>query len=1170
MAGETTTSHSEQPPCPDPSVHEKQHQLSAAASTAALYATHPERNTSHRKSPLDSNGKLSSQSAAASLKYAQPQDLPSFPSRGADFSAANTAATLAKDHKMKELWHPELSAAGSKAALLAVRDGGKLDLWEPTPSSAGNSAATLAMRNKTLSPELDRGYTDVGRNNSMLAATQSIRRGRQRAGSTPVAPPVAYPDSQNSGKNALNAASVASVRAPPTDGWNSEANQAARVKNMHMDRNMFGEHPMVQPEVEEQKHKAAIHASAVSMAKQMYEYQKRQEVASETSSAINVGSAGAETAHRRNQSSPQTDIKQEAIKYIHLQDAAYKMAQERLAKMDKDMEQNRYREYYGYGNQPPKKSQSSVRGTRRGRKRASSEPQLYYEDSDDEEQARRIRTQMSQLSTGINTVDNKQRSDDRARLLAAAEKRVHERMHDMDEKVFQETGKPSQAMMDEWETKARAKAEKNREERQSHPGKTHIGGGKYMDQSEIEAIAAARLKPTFDELDATAEKKRARDEEFKAEKDRLELARMEEKLKDDQTKAEFKKIKEQDKAKARREKDERKAAERAEKEEAKARKSEDKRKSRDYKRETVPAVASGTTPAEGADKEGIEDEPHTREVPTQENQAREEPQEKSGRSMFDRIASKLKRHGNESKTANEPERAVEERKEDAKESELPAVTVHETADRPDDDAARPVGAAPGTGAVAAGSTEDDGAVIEDREMKSEEESKLSRSTEAAAGVAALGPIVAAGGLAVEHSPPRKYEEARSEISSLSTAENEESVDGRLQPETTTSAENTGQHNFAGPSLAVGGRPDLERHISQIPASSGSSEADDESSDLEDTDEDDVYGRPVASTYSTHSEVPITPAPTRADEAPTRDMAVVNDTPVFLNDSQFREPPTVVTDEPARPESPVSSLHSEEQRKSAIVNEEVPPDAPLVAPTSNASEPREAVPAPASAAQTAPAEKEVKQASPPEKEKEHKGLRGLFSKFRGKSKAETKPGKLHKSPPRNDSSEKSFQGGASYTGVGAKDDSKDDTITPVTTTSAGKEAEGLSSEPIGTVDTMGDNKAVGGTGGDARAASPSSFRRNNDGLKDLDDVSSSGADEDDLARGRGGRLTGELGDGPPKGGGTLGLWAPASNGEDDQFEEARDHFDESLAPPPAFGGQQKSASPTRETRFQEQL
>ena len=456
---------------------------------------------------------------------------------------------LAKDHKMKDLWQPEMSSAGSKAALLAHKDGGKLDLWHPTASSAGNSAATLAMRNKGLSPQIDRGYTETGRNNSLLAATKSHHEGRQRAGTMPAAttPPPAYPDSRNSGKNALNAAAVshrASTRTAP-DGWNSDANQAARVKNMHMDSAMFGEHPPVEPEVDEKRHQAALRASAVSMAKQMYDYQNRTGtgpgMGSDTSS-LNVGSAGAETAHRRNQSTTsQTDIKEEAIKYIHLQDAAHKLAQERLAKVDKEMEPGRYREYYGYPSQSPKKSRLSVRGSRRGRKRASSEGQ-YFEDSDDEEQARRIRTQMSQLSTAQNTVDDKQRQEDRARLLAAAEKRVHARMHDMDEKVFLETGKPTQAMMDEWEEKARAKAEKDRVERNQHSGKTHIGGGKYMDQSEIEAIAAARLKPTLDELNDTAEKKRARDEAMRAEADRRETARMEEKMKSEETKAEFKRI----------------------------------------------------------------------------------------------------------------------------------------------------------------------------------------------------------------------------------------------------------------------------------------------------------------------------------------------------------------------------------------------------------------------------------------------------------------------------------------------------------------------------------------------------------------------------------------------------------------------------------------------------
>ena len=399
----------------------------------------------------------------------------------------------------------------------------------------------MAMRNKGLSPELDRGYTATGRSNSMMAATKSL--GRQRAGSTPAPAPAQYPDSQNSTKNALNAATVShrtSKLAP--DGWDSEAMQAARFKNVgnRMDRSMFGEHPPVEPELEEQRHQAALRASAVSMAKQMYEYQNRASTPSETSSALGSAGHGAGTAHRRGQSvTSQPDLKEEAVKYIHLQDAAHKIAQERLAKMEKEHENERYREYYGYGDTSPKKSRMSTRR----RPRAASEGQD-LDDSDDEKQARRIRTQMSRLNTAQNAVSDKQRSDDRARLLAAAEKRVQARMHDMDEKVFLETGKVSQSMMDEWEVKAREKAERDKEERDRNApaGMTHIGGGKYMDKADIEAIAAARLKGTFDELDENAAKMRQRDEDAARRADEAETARMAEKMEQDNQKAEFKRI----------------------------------------------------------------------------------------------------------------------------------------------------------------------------------------------------------------------------------------------------------------------------------------------------------------------------------------------------------------------------------------------------------------------------------------------------------------------------------------------------------------------------------------------------------------------------------------------------------------------------------------------------
>ncbi|EMC91501.1 hypothetical protein BAUCODRAFT_330337 [Baudoinia panamericana UAMH 10762] len=482
--------------------------------------------------------------AAASLKYARAQDLPSFPSTGhVGDGAGLKAANLAKDYKMQELWQPELSSAGSRAALLAHKEGPKLDLWQPSASKAGNSAAVLAMRGaQGLSPQLDRGYTPEGKSNSLKAANLSINR----SGTLPPSAPPSYPDAENAGHNALNAATSVHRRDNSNattnsklmpDGWDSEANQAARVTHLHMKPEMFTEHPPVDVGNDEAKHQAALRASAVSMAKQMYEHQNRTAFGSD----LTPKELAAATP-----SGQQRDMKQEALRYINLQDAAHKLAQERLAKIDKNFEQAQYREYYGYPDQTaaPRKSISSrlsMSGGRRPRNRDSAEADP--DDSDDEANARRIRSQMSQLNSGLQSVDEKKRTDDRARLLAAAEAKVHAQMHSMDEKVFADTGKVSPAMMEEWEAKARKRAEEERAERAAHPGQVNIGGGKFMAQSEIEAIAAARLKPTLDEINDTAEKRRARDQEIREQKEEEERLKREEKERKAQEKMEARRAK---------------------------------------------------------------------------------------------------------------------------------------------------------------------------------------------------------------------------------------------------------------------------------------------------------------------------------------------------------------------------------------------------------------------------------------------------------------------------------------------------------------------------------------------------------------------------------------------------------------------------------------------------
>jgi hypothetical protein len=196
----------------------------------------------------------------------------------------------------------------------------------------------------------------------------------------------------------------------------------------------------------------------------------------------------------------------------------------------------------------------------------------------------------------------------------------------------------------------------------------------------------------------------------------------------------------------------------------------------------------------------------------------------------------------------------------------------------------------------------------------------------------------------------------------------------------------------------------------------------------------------------------------------------------------------------------------------------------------------------------------------EKAQETKRSRGFFSRFRNRnSKAERQPG--------------SFSGTSGKPTAGTEAT----TATAGTTIAAPAAAAATSSS-------------------DPRAASPSSFTRRRHSSSDdgvatprksslsLSDVSSlsSGLDEDDIHEGRTGRMAraekkgiaavdadGVDADGVATTTGK-GKGVRSDDDESDQFEEARDHFDEGLAPRPSFGGQAKSASPARETRFKEEV
>lgn len=497
----------------------------------------------------------------------------------------------------------------------------------------------------------------------------------------------------------------------------------------------------------------------------------------------------------------------------------------------------------------------------------------------------------------------------------------------------------------------------------------------------------------------------------------------------------------------------------------------------------------------------------------------------------------------------------------------------------------------GSGPAAAGGVEDEQATrdqaLDDLEDSDDEDEDVDRvqMAGAIAGTAALGAVIAAGSVAAEHRNQTSgidEEEHISEVSSLSTADElSDSADDRDLQGVTTAQEHSGAYNFAEPSPAMErGRPDLYRHISTLESSSSS-----ERESLYDvTDEDDERGRGR-----------LEPRPTMHEEFQEREGVPARDTPLIISETV----PAAVAEEPDSPVSPLHEGHQDEEDpaedgKVVVVNKEAPPDAPhpIVAPApvpyDSASVAESEPGAPAPVVKSGPSvderkqdkgklKKEEKKEEKTEEKKEGGGVRGFFRKLKNKTKADNKLQKRQSSATGSESSLRAASASKESETKAPEpapvENTKDEEfITPVTTTTAALEQE----QHVGTDGPIGDPKHISGIGGDPRPTSPSSFKRYDAESRDLDDVSSSGADEDDVSRGRAGRLVKKLGlkkDKSKESEGGEKVQSSTSNSREDQFEEAeegRDHFDESLAPPPAFGGQMKSGSPVRETRFQEQL
>ncbi|KAK1243509.1 hypothetical protein MKX08_001647 [Trichoderma sp. CBMAI-0020] len=582
-------------------------------------------------------------SASGRLKYADPRSLPSYPSSGLSpggaaasaaaslgwfshkpietwkpdkTSSASAAAVLAKDYKIHPAWEPVMDGTGAKAAVLAVGSAStayrhssvkksRHDSWgntaaasafttsanrpvspEPTTLTAshGSSAATQAFQANLLQsakvasspPPSPREKPLAAAKGAMSPSRLGVPASRARSYSTPPEP--YYADAKRASVSALNGASIAhqaAMNKPP------EIEDTGAIPVTTMTRNMFTSHPPVKLEVDEQTTNERIHQSAVEMAKKMYQQQQLNRV--DDSEDGTEGDAGPS-----------------ANRFVNLQDAAYRQAQERLAKLQDEHEKNRqYHDYYT--SEKPLRRRFTIMD--RIRRRSASES-----DVEDRTRSDLVHQQMSLFTSQLEQVDEEKRERDREALLIAARRNVKASLQGMDEQHYFETGKVNPTILGDWQVRAQQAAQLRHDTRTDDGGRVDIGGGMFMDADEIDAIAARRVRPVLDDIHEKAEAERERLASLKLEEEAKKAEAERERDRERELKDIQKRAREEDKQQEKARRQQEKIEEKQKREEEKAAKAEQKRLAKEDKKKPKPQAIV-------TDPQTQESHPETQESP---------------------------------------------------------------------------------------------------------------------------------------------------------------------------------------------------------------------------------------------------------------------------------------------------------------------------------------------------------------------------------------------------------------------------------------------------------------------------------------------------------------------------------------------------------------------------
>ncbi|KAH0566124.1 hypothetical protein GP486_000485 [Trichoglossum hirsutum] len=503
------------------------------AAMAALHVMQPEDTTkATNEAPLSDTGlRLSTAGCTWNLQSLSEGDLPSSLGSPSGPSSACAAASLASSpHKLTSRLKSDPSASAFSAAVLA-KDLKPAEQWQPEPSAHGAKAALLAHsrssmeisspHNSTSSqsllpklgpkPQPDPDYTTLGKIGSLKAVTGAMAAKRQRSGSAPTITGT-WLNPECSAADALNAATVAhspsmksatfSVHGLPstskTDPMPLDFSRIHSIARDNVTRALTSTHAIPSQESSD-GNRVDVQAATLSIARQFFTVQQ-----SPTSAHLST-----------------------------LEEEASKIAIERLARLHIEHES-----YRNCRRMDQARAMPLIQG--RARRRAASEGQCKIQD---EEQSGKIRYEMSQLTAKVAQVEAKKRERDCASLVAVAHKNVQASMHKMDEEILSYTGRLAPSMQREWEAKAIAAAEAESKIRMSSYGKIDIGGGKFMDQEEVNAVAAKKVRPLLDELNEKAEKERAKQEQIKREEQERKRVAKEDLLRERDLKDERKKTK---------------------------------------------------------------------------------------------------------------------------------------------------------------------------------------------------------------------------------------------------------------------------------------------------------------------------------------------------------------------------------------------------------------------------------------------------------------------------------------------------------------------------------------------------------------------------------------------------------------------------------------------------